>query len=217
MFQQEADQIIRSIHKRGKGVIVVGGTGQYVRALLHGWEPPALPPNPALREALAGWGEEIGTEALHQKLSKLDPIAAAGIDYQNKRRTVRALEVIFSTGERFSAQRSIGESRYQATVIGLRRERPELYLRIDQRVDQMVQAGFLNEVKELMGKGFAPDLPAMSAIGYREICDHLNGNLELEEAVELIKRRTRNFVRRQANWFKESDPDIEWIDLTGLN
>lgn len=215
LFQQEAERAIQSIHSRGKAVLVVGGTGQYIRALLQGWEPPAMEPDLAMREVLSEWGAEIGAEMLHKKLALVDPAAAARIDYQNMRRTVRALEVMLTTGKRFSEQRGIGESPYQAKVIGLRRDRSELYQRIDQRIDLMIQTGLLDEVASLLRAGYSSELPAMSAIGYREICGHLNGTLSLEEAIELIKRRTRNFVRRQANWFKESDAGIEWIDLTG--
>jgi tRNA dimethylallyltransferase len=145
-------------------------------------------------------------------LALLDPQAAAAIDWRNQRRTVRALEVIFNTGRRFSEQRTKGSLPYQYKMIGLIRERPELYARVDARIEQMLADGFEAEVRGLLEKGYSPDAPALSAIGYREMIEYVQGQISLEEAVMLIKRRTRQFVRRQANWFKESDARIRWFD-----
>ncbi len=216
LFQQKAHIVISEIHQRGKNVIVAGGTGQYIRALLEGWRPPELQPDERLRRIIENWGEEVGKAELHQKLAIIDPVAASSIDYQNLRRTVRALEVIFQTGERFSDLRIKTESIYDALVIGLDRERSELYQRIDDRIDQMMTRGLLDEVRGLLAQGVSADAPAMSAIGYREICLFLQNEISLEEALALVRKNTRNYVRRQANWFKSSDPKIHWFDLTGL-
>jgi tRNA dimethylallyltransferase len=132
----------------------------------------------------------------------------------NLRRSVRALEVIFLTGQRFSAQRKKGGSLYQACRVGLIRPRAALYQRIDQRIDAMVAAGLLAEVRGLLAQGYSPDLAPFSAIGYREMIQVLQGTLTLDEAILLMKRYTRQFVRRQANWFKPNDPEIHWFDLT---
>jgi tRNA dimethylallyltransferase len=213
VFQERAALAIADIHARNKLPFLVGGTGQYLRAILEGWKPPALPPQPTLRAALEAWAGEIGNDSLHTKLAILDPKAAADIDARNARRTLRALEVIFATGRKFSAQRRKGESPYRVLQLGLRRPRPELYARIDARIDAMLAAGWFEEVRGLLARGYDPSLPSLSAIGYRELIRHLQGKLALHEAVSEIKRATRAFVRRQGAWFKPSDPNIVWIDM----
>ena len=213
LFQREALRIIADIQARGKLPLVVGGTGQYVRAITEGWSIPPQQPDERMRAAIEAWAEEIGAQALHARLALLDPAAAAAIDWRNRRRTVRALEVIFSTGRRFSEQRRKGKLPYQYKLIGLKRERDELYARIDARIEQMLADGLADEVRGLLARGYAPDAPALSAIGYGEMAAYIKGEMSLEEAVTLIKRRTRQFVRRQANWFKESDPRIRWFAM----
>ncbi len=215
LFQREALRIIADIQARRKLPLVVGGTGQYVRAITEGWSIPPQQPDERMRAAIEAWAEEIGAQALHAKLALLDPAAAAAIDWRNRRRTVRAMEVIFNTGRRFSDQRSKGKLPYQYKMIGLKRERAKLYQRIDARIEQMLADGFADEVGRLLTRGYAPDAPALSAIGYSEMAATLRGEMSLEEAVTLIKRRTRQFVRRQANWFKESDPHIRWFTMEG--
>lgn len=212
LFQKAADDAIRDIRSRGKMPILVGGTGQYVRAILEGWSIPEGEPDHRLRTALEDWGKEIGAEELYRKLVLLDPDAAAKIEWQNMRRTIRALEVILTTGKKFSAQRTVKESPYDARIFGMKRERTELYRRIDLRVDLMIRQGLVEETAALLEKGYPETLPSMSAIGYKEICDYLHGKTNLEEAAQLIKFRTHNYVRRQANWFKPNDPQIRWID-----
>lgn len=210
IFQEEAKKAIEDIASRGKLPILVGGTGQFVRAVIEGWKPPEQPPAPQLRTALENWAKEVGAWPLHQRLAVLDPEAAAVIEYQNVRRTIRALEVIFSTGQKFSEQRRKSVSPYNVLQIGLIRPRPELYARIDQRIANMLTAGLVDEVRGLLEKGYSPDLPAFSAIGYRQIIDYLQGKICYDEAVMLIKRLTRIFVRRQTNWFRLTDPLIHW-------
>ncbi|MCC6147606.1 MAG: tRNA (adenosine(37)-N6)-dimethylallyltransferase MiaA [Anaerolineaceae bacterium] len=210
-FQSEARRAVEEIYGRGKLPFLVGGTGQYVRAVIEGWEMPPQSPDPALRQVLVEWAEEIGPFNLHEKLAALDPEAASLIDARNVRRTVRALEVIFWTGRAFSAQRRQEGCPYRLLMIGLTRPRTELYARIDQRIDRMIADGFIQEVQGLLAAGFNPQLPALSAIGYHEITSYLQGEIDQQEAVRLIKRKTRNFVRRQANWFKPDDPWIRWF------
>lgn len=217
VFQEQAAAAIASIHARGKLPLLVGGTGQYMQAVLNGWLPPALPPQPALRAALAGWAETIGGDALHARLAVLDPTAAANIDPRNVRRTLRALEVIFATGRRFSAQRGQAPSPYRVLRLGLTLPRAELYARIDARIDAMLAAGWLDEVRRLLAAGYAPSLPSLSAIGYAQLAQHLAGDLPLDEAVAEIKRLTRSFVRRQYAWFKPADPNIHWVDLSAAD
>jgi tRNA dimethylallyltransferase len=213
LFQQQAWRAVAAIHARGRLPFLVGGTGQYVRAVTQGWRVPEAQPDPRLRAALENWAAEIGQDGLHARLAALDPAAAAGIDPRNLRRTVRALEVILSTGKLFSSQRRRMVSPYRLLLLGLQRPRPELYARIDARIQFMLAAGFVDEVRSLLKRGYSPGLPTLSAIGYREIIAYLQGKITLEEAVERMQRATRTFVRRQANWFKSSDPEIHWFDV----
>jgi tRNA dimethylallyltransferase len=213
LFQRSARQAIEDIHSRGRLPFLVGGTGQYLHAILHGWQIPPGQPDPRLRAALESWAAEIGAHGLHARLAVIDPSAAAAIDYRNLRRTIRALEVILHSGRRFSEQRRSGTAPYRMLSIGLDLPRPDLFARIDARIEKMLAAGLVQEVQNLLDRGYSPDLPALSAIGYREIADYLQGKLSLDEAMARIKRRTRQFVRRQANWFKRSDPDIHWFTV----
>jgi tRNA dimethylallyltransferase len=213
VFQQLATQAISGILQRGNLPILVGGTGQYVRAVVEGWQPPAISPDERLRKTLEAWGRQIGPQQLHKRLEILDPAAAAGIDYRNLRRTIRALEVIFSTGQRFSEQRSRNPSPYESLLLGLSRPRKVLYERIDARIRAMLEAGLVEETRGLLAKGYTSDLPALSAIGYQQISAYLQGHVTLEEAERQMQRATRIFVRRQANWFKASDPRIHWFEV----
>ena len=211
LFQEAAYQAIAEIHARGRLPFLVGGTGQYVRAITDGWVIPKVGSNPRLRKALENWAAEVGPAGLYERLAVLDPKAAAKIDYRNLRRTVRALEVILRSGQPFSAQRRKESPPYRSLQVGLNRPRKELYARIDARIDSMLAEGLVEEVRELLSQGYSPDLPTLSAIGYREIVAYLKGKTSLQEAVKLIKRHSRQFVRRQANWFKEDDPNIHWF------
>ena len=211
VFQEKAKELIADIHARGKLPFLVGGTGQYVRAVTQGWTPPEVIADERLRVELEKVKEERGLEWLHAKLEILDPEAASKIDARNVRRTIRALEVILTTGRKFSDQRGKVESPYHLITIGLNRPREELYQRVDERIDLMFANGFVDEVKGLLEKGYPSTLPSMSAIGYRECVRVIKGELTLEQAKVEMRRVTRIFVRRQANWFKESDPDIMWF------
>jgi tRNA dimethylallyltransferase len=213
MFQFAARRAIQEIHQRQHLPILVGGTGQYIHAIIDEWELPKVKPDPRMRSTLEKWASDVSPEGLYARLKVLDPVAASSIDPRNTRRTVRALEVIFSTGYRFSDQRKKNRSPYDIFKLGLIRPRDELYQRIDDRIDTMIEAGFVKEVQTLLAHGYPPLSPAFSAIGYQEIMDHLQGIISLEEAVVLMRRRTRKFVRRQANWFKQDAKDIYWFSM----
>jgi tRNA dimethylallyltransferase len=217
-FKREAITIIDQILARDRVPMLVGGTGQYIRAITEGWVIPKLRPNERMRDVLNAWAEEIGAEGLYQRLKSIDPAAAENILPGNLRRTVRALEVIFHTGVLFSEQRKREPVPYSIFQVGLNLPRQELFARIDERVDQMVAAGFDDEVKVLLDNGYSPELPSMSAIGYRQIAAYLKGESSLDEAVEETKRITKKFVRRQMTWFKPTDQDIHWFEVgEGLN
>ena len=211
VFQQKAHETIADIHTRKRLAFLVGGTGQYIRAVTQGWTPPEVEPDERLRDELGRMKDEKGIYWLHENLEALDPVAAEKIDARNFRRTIRALEVIMTTGRKFSEQRGQTDSPYRLITIGLTRPRAELYERVDQRIDAMFANGFIDEVRGLLAKGYSPSLPTMSAIGYRECIRVVNGELNEEQAKAEIRRATRVFVRRQANWFRESDPKITWF------
>lgn len=212
IFQKATHATIAQIHARGKLPFLVGGTGQYIWAVIEDWSIPPHESDTNLRQVLQNWAEEIGKDELHRRLTLLDPPAAKAIDPRNVRRTIRALEVIFGTGSRFSDQKKKKLCPYRVLILGIRRSRLELYTRIDKRIALMVAAGLIDEVNNLLARGYSSDLPTLSAIGYREIVEYLKGKTTLEEAIMLIKRNTRVFVRRQANWFRSNDPQIHWFD-----
>ncbi len=206
-----ADAAIRDIARRGRLPLVVGGTGQYVWALVEGWRAPPVPPNPTLRAELAERAAREGAAALHAELAALDPDAARTIDPRNVRRIIRALEVIRATGRPFSAQRGKAPP-YRALLIGLRVSRETLYRRIDERVEEMFASDLVEEVRRLVAAGYRCDLPAMRSIGYAEVCGYLRGELTLAEAVARTKTATHRLARMQANWFRPTDPRIHWLD-----
>lgn len=205
-------RIISMIQARKRLPMITGGTGQYYRALMEGWQIPALAPNEPLRSALLEWGTEIGKETLHARLAILDPQAAMEIDPSNLRRTIRALEVIFLTGERFSTLRKKSGPLFNYYVIGLTMPRENLYHRVDDRIEDMVSRGLIEEVQRLLNQGYSSSLSSFSAIGYRESAQYLRGEISLEQAKALMKKNTRQLIRRQANWFKFSDPQIHWYE-----
>jgi tRNA dimethylallyltransferase len=211
-FRRLATAAIAGIHGRRRLPFLVGGTGQYVRAVVEGWSPPVVPPDPALRAELEEQAKREGPQALHARLHALDAEAAARIDPRNVRRTIRALEVCLTTGRPFSAQRSRIPPPYRTRQVGLTMDRAALYARADARLEVMMKTGLLEEVRRLVEAGYGWDLPAMSGLGYAQFRPYLEGTATLEEAVAEIKRATRRFIRRQYNWFRLSDPRIRWFE-----
>jgi tRNA dimethylallyltransferase len=214
-FVALADAAIADAATRGP-VIVCGGTGLYVRALLFGlFEGPAA--DPALRAALEAEAAAHGVAALHARLAELDPEIAAKIDRADLRRTIRALEVQALTGERMSVHQARHDHRrvpprYQARLLGLAPPRPRLYAAIDARVDGMMRAGLLDEVRALRAAGYAPPLRSQQAIGYAELHRHLAGELSLSDAVALIQRSSRQYARRQLSWYR-GDASVTWAEV----
>jgi tRNA dimethylallyltransferase len=211
-YQRMATDAITEVQSRGTVPFLAGGTGQYVRAVTEGWQIPEVPPDPTLREALESEAREAGAEALHARLAGLDPLAAARIDYRNVRRVIRALEVCLVTGRPISELQSREPPPWRTCWLGLTRPRPELYARIDARVNRMIAGGLVEEVRGLAETGYGWELPAMTGLGYRQIGQHLRGEIDLETAIALIKKGTRRFVQQQYNWFRLDDPTIRWLD-----
>lgn len=214
--QAAALEAITTLHARGKLPVLVGGTGQYIRAITEGWQAPPEG-DPQLRTALEQEFQQHGVLALADRLRAVDPASAEKVDLKNSRRVIRALEVALTTGESFVSQRQKHPPPFRILTIGLTRHRPALYARIDARVDEMLRAGLQVEVERLVDHGYGWELPAMSALGYKQMGGYLRGEYDLGTAVQNIKRDTRRFVRRQANWFKPNDPLIHWFeaDTTG--
>ncbi len=212
-YQALAYAAVEDVLRRGKLPLLVGGTGLYVRAVMAGLRIPAVPPDEALRAALFAEAERDGHEALHQRLRQVDPVAAERIDARNVRRVVRALEVYAITGQPITALQERRPPPYRLLSVGLTMPRPALYERVDLRVDRMIAAGLVEEVRGLVKRGYGYDLPSMSGLGYREIGAHLRGEATLDEAVAMIKSNTRRFIRHQYNWFSPSSSDILWFDL----
>jgi tRNA dimethylallyltransferase len=213
-FQERAYATIDGIHRRQHLPILVGGTGQWVHAVIEGWGIPRVPPDPALRVALAAEAEALGPAAFHAKLAVVDPLAAQKLDPRNVRRVIRALEVYQVTGLPISQHQRKNPPPYTITQIGLTMPRERLYQRIDQRVEQMMAAGLLTEVEQLVTAGYGWQLPAMSGLGYRQIGQYLRGEVSLAEAMTLIKKETRRLVRQQYNWFRPDDAQIHWFDVS---
>jgi tRNA dimethylallyltransferase len=212
-FQELAQAAIGDIISRGCIPFLVGGTGQYVMAVVEGWKIPRVPPDEDLRRDLYRQAEQEGAEALHGQLRALDPMAAERIDPRNVRRVVRALEVCLVTCEPVSRQQRKAPPPYRILLVGLTMPRPKLYQRIDDRVDGMLAAGLEDEVRRLVAHGYGFDLPAMSGVGYGQFGPYLSGEATLEEIRVAIKRATRRFVRHQGNWFGQDDPRIAWYDV----
>jgi tRNA dimethylallyltransferase len=200
------------IWARGRQPIVVGGTGQHVWALLEGWRVPRVPPDRALRADLEEVARREGSAALLHRLRDVDPESASRIDPNNARRIIRAIEVTLATGRPFSDWQTKERPHYETCVLGLQLDRRALHARIDARVDAMIAAGLVGEVRGLIAAGYGCELPSMSGIGYRQICEHLAGACTLAEAVARIKTETHRLARMQHAWFKPADPRINWLD-----
>lgn len=212
-YQDSAYQAIEDVLSRGKVPFLVGGTGLYVRAVLEGFVIPRVRPNPPLREKLREEAEREGAEALHDRLQKVDPEAASRIDARNVRRVVRALEVYEELGRPISSVQERRPPPYRILKIGLTMPREQLYRRIDERVDSMVERGLLSEVQELVAEGYGYDLPAMSGLGYRQMGMYLRSEVDLPTAISQIKTQTHRFVRQQYKWFRLDDDTIQWFDM----
>ncbi len=209
-FLRLARAAITKIAARGRLPLVVGGTGQYVYALLEGWQTPEVPPDPDLRAELEAQAA-ADTAALWERLIALDPEAATFIDPRNVRRIIRALEVCLKTGQPFSVQRRRIPPPYRVLHLGLTMERAALYARADARVDAMMTAGLPDEVAALRERGYDWRLPAMSSLGYSQFRPYFAGEATLEDVAERIKLDTHAFIRRQYAWFRSRAGDIHWL------
>lgn len=210
-FQALAAEAIAAVVARGRAPLLVGGTGQYLAAVLEGWQVPRVAPQPELRAALEREAAASGAAALHARLAAVDPAAAAQIPSSNTRRVIRALEVHAVTGRPISEQQTREPPPYTIRTLWLSRPRDELYARADARVDAMVAAGLVDEVAGLVARGYSWELPAMSSLGYIQLRPYLEGVASLESCVERLKFDTHAFIRRQNAWFRRL-PNLEIVD-----
>jgi tRNA dimethylallyltransferase len=212
-FRELALQAMADIQARGKRVLIVGGTGLYLRVLLHGF---SLAPPPADPEVRARWKaevERVGALALHARLQQIDPVAAARIHPNDAVRITRAFEVYDMTGAPISQWQQRANAELPALKIGLTMPREQLYARIDQRVDKMIAQGMLEEVRTLLQNGYNPEQPALKGLGYRHLIGYIQGRVSWDESVRLWKRDTRRFAKRQMTWFR-TEPGVHWVDAS---
>lgn len=213
-FQNMAKQAMEEIYAKGKIPILVGGTGFYIQAVLYDIDFTENDGDEVFRKELEQFAKEHGEEALHEKLREVDPKSAGEIHAHNVKRVIRALEYFRQTGSPISAhneEQRQKESPYQAAYFVLNDERAHLYERINLRVDQMLEEGLVEEVEALQSKGCTREMVSMQGLGYKEILAYLDGEYPLDTAVEMIKRDTRHFAKRQITWFKR-EKDVIWLD-----
>lgn len=210
-YLQLVGEAIRDVRARGHLPILVGGTGQYVWALVEGWQTPRVPPDPELRDRLALRVEVEGPDSLHAELTARDPVAAAAIHPHNTRRVVRALEIMALTGRPASQLRALKASPPASLIFGLSMPRTVLYERIDRRVDAMFEGGLVQEVAALLQAGYASTLPSLSGIGYAQVVQYLHGDIGLDSARERTKTATHRLARQQGAWFRTDDARITWL------
>ena len=216
-YQDAAYSAINDVHERGKLPFLVGGSGQYITAVEEGWSIPRVPPNPALRAELEGYAAETSPGALHDRLRLVDPVSADRIHPNNIRRVIRALEVQTLTGRAISELQVKRPPPYRLRRLGLTLPRSILYPQVDARVDEMVAAGFVDEVKRLLEMGYARDLPSMTGLGYLEMAGHILDGAPLDEAVARTKFSTHEFIRQQEVWFRGHDNGILWHNVEDLD
>ncbi len=213
-YQREAKSRIADILSRGRLPLVSGGTGLYVNSLIFDMDFAEIKEDEGLRNELQHLADKEGGHALHERLKKIDPEGAKRIHPNNIKKMIRAIEVAESTGRGVAAfERAFVKTRdYKCILVGLNRSRELLYNRIDERVDEMMTAGLLEEVRSLVTRGLSQEHNSMKGIGYKELIEHLSGNCSLEEAIKQIKQNSRNYAKRQMTWFRRYH-DIRWFDL----
>ena len=213
-FKAEALAAIEDICSRGHQPIVAGGTGLYVNGLTLPWGFRAKDTDEAVRATLEQEAAQMGNEAFHRLLAAVDPQSATEIHPNNVKRVVRALEIYRVTGKtksQLDAEARTETLPYNYVLMGIAMDRAQLYERVNRRVDLMVEAGLIEEIRRLLSMGYSPELPALKAIGYKELFPYLRGEMPLAEALRILKRDTRHFAKRQLTWFRK-DERIAWFD-----
>ena len=215
-FKEMVEAAIEEIYAKGKVPVICGGTGFYIQAILYDIDFTENEIDKSYRESLVKYAAEFGQDALHDKLKAIDPESAESIPAANVKRVIRAIEYYEQTGEKFSVHNATQKEKnspYNFAYFVLNDDRQLLYNRIDARVDKMIDEGLIDEVKSLVAKGVKKGMTAMDGIGYKELLDYLDGNGSLEDAVELIKKKSRNYAKRQLTWFRR-EKEVIWLDKT---
>lgn len=214
-YQKLAKESIADIFSRGKTPIISGGTGLYLNSLLYDMDFSSAPEDNEYRNALEKKAEEEGREALHKMLEEQDPKAAALIHPNNTKKIIRALERLKEGEGRIKQFSDIDNetSDYDVILIGLTRDRAELYDRVNRRVDILIEEGLLDEVKGLMEMGLTQENISMKGIGYKEVMDHFDGRCTLEDSIDTIKKNTRHYAKKQLTWFRRYDK-MKWFDIS---
>ena len=212
-FLRDGGDAISNIAYRGKLPILVGGSGQYIWGLLEGWEVPNIPPNPALREELENLLSDQGLEALQARLHATSARGVEKVEILNPRRLIRAIERAVATGDAMGGASKSTEPPYDALVIGLDAPRELLRARVEKRVEEMFVAGWREEVERLIQRGVKRNMPSMSAIGYRQLIDHIDGRMDESAMRQEILIGNHRLIGAQNNWFKMKDERISWIDI----
>lgn len=213
-YYKLARKVIDSIWHKGKRVLVCGGTGLYIKSLLYGFSSEAEDDTGKIEQELRQKEAQMGQGYLYQELKKVDPISALRIHPNDTFRIIRALEVFYLTGQpisQYHQKHAFRENYYDYLALGIRWERPYLYERINQRCEQMIKTGFVEEVKSLLARGYHSGLKSMRSLGYRHLCAYLEGKITWEEALATMKRDTRQYARRQLIWFQRNKKII-WLE-----
>ncbi|MGI9147093.1 MAG: tRNA (adenosine(37)-N6)-dimethylallyltransferase MiaA [Chloroflexota bacterium] len=215
-YQRHALEAVARIGARGRMPLLVGGAGLYVSAVCDELAMPDVPPDPVFRAAMEARAQADGWQALRADLERVDPPSAGRIDPKNVRRVIRALEVHHVTGRPFSTwQAPAPAAALECVLIGLRLERQALFAHLDRRIDAWIEGGFVDEVRGLLGRGYAATLPSMSGIGYREMAQVVQAELDLPTAVARFKHATHQYAKRQMTWFRR-DQRIVWLDAASV-
>lgn len=211
-FQREGKERIAELKARGISFIIVGGSPFYLYALMGSFFFPTVGADPQLRASLEREAQEKGSDFLHLRLKEVDPISSSRIHPHDLKRIIRALEVWELTGRPLSSftYRKTEVEGFQ--IVGLRMRKEDLRRRLERRTEEMFKRGLIEEVRTLLEKGYGPELIPMQSIGYKEVTDFLSGKLTLEEAKELIIKRSMQFAKHQMTWFKR-DPRIRWVEI----
>ena len=218
-FKQMVEAAIDEIYEKGKIPIICGGTGFYIQAILYDIDFTENEIDKNYRKSLEAFAKEKGNEALHEKLNAIDPESAKAIPAANVKRVIRAIEYFEQTGEKFSVHNATQKEKnspYNFAYFVLNDDRQLLYNRIDARVDKMIADGLVSEVKSLLASGVRKGMTAMDGIGYKELLDYLEGDGSLDDAISLIKQKSRNYAKRQLTWFRR-EKEVIWLDKTVLN
>lgn len=214
-YQKKAKDLIKSINKEGKTPIVVGGTGLYINSLVYDLSFGLVPPNQNFRDEMEVLANQYGNQYIYNKLLELDPNVKDSISINDRKRIIRALEICTSTNKTLSDynenfRREVSD--YDLYMFCLNMDRNKLYSRINSRVDFMMEEGLIDEVKSILKRGYSKELVSLQGIGYKEVIMYLDGEISLDESVDLIKQKSRNYAKRQLTWFRR-DKRISWIDV----